>query len=314
MSKQIKSLYSCKPNTLYAALILTWGFCKNNLDHFTKLKKKYTDTYIQTMLDQVVAAEALVSAKEMVSQRNNIRIALVAAAKVVMDNWQLLKGYIEDAYSPENWANQLETAGQSSYLKAGSDNWASVADLVTKGGRFLEKNAAELQANQNMPDEFITTFKTGGVAYTALAKKYAIADSVKSVDNTAKITANNLAYANAMAMCKDGKRLFINPVRQQFTFSSLKKMVGKGGSAGIRGLAADTAGTLLQGVEVTVEGSDKRGKTNKLGRYIVKQLSEGEVTVTFSKPGYVSLTKTFTLKTGTISSFSVELMKIAMAA
>ncbi|NLY37328.1 MAG: hypothetical protein GX046_08865 [Tissierellia bacterium] len=65
----------------------------------------------------------------------------------------------------------------------------------------------------------------------------------------------------------------------------------------------------LEGVSVTVEGTDKSVETNRLGRYTLTKVEEGEVVLLFSKEGYEDIRKTVNLRANRINNVYVTMDK-----
>ena len=309
MSSLTKPNYAMSQSLLYIVLRLAWGFCRKNIAAFFGFKKIYTDEYVREKLAQIDKAEALLSGNEKIKERNNIRVTLVAAQKIVLANCQTLKTYIESAFAKDKWSSMIEMAGLTNYAKASSDNWAAVAELITKGQRFIENNKEKLMENQNMPDTFAALFREGGVNFNSLATEYSEADPVNIADSSDKIKANNTCYGDMMIMLKDGKRVFVNntETRRMFVLTYLKKIGGKGGSSGVKGtVLLDKNNTPVAGVSVSVNVKESKiVLTDAKGKFALKQLAEGEVLVKFEKDGLLLIQKTLTLKKATTVTIKV---------
>jgi ABC-type uncharacterized transport system permease subunit len=64
------------------------------------------------------------------------------------------------------------SAGSHYYEKAGRYNWVTLEGLLTAGQTYIAVNLAALQANQNMPSTFATTFGTDKTAFVNLNHQF----------------------------------------------------------------------------------------------------------------------------------------------
>lgn len=65
----------------------------------------------------------------------------------------------------------------------------------------------------------------------------------------------------------------------------------------------------LSEATVTLEGTDKTVKTNRLGRFTLTKVEAGEVSLVFSKDGYETIMKTVTVKANRLISVNVPMTK-----
>ena len=306
-----KSKYGCSQTRLYAASRLALRLAMKNLRKFSELKAMYTAAFITGIFDMVDKAEKIENAKLRLEHKSSLREELEGLAKAVADNWQLLKTYIDTAWTGKLRTIKYEAAGIAYYTKASSYSWDSVASLILSGSGFIDKFLVELSANDNMPREFQGIFLESAKKYTDKAGEYADAYPEQTIGSNDKVEANNKVYDAIIAICKDGQRIFKDDktMKSQFTFSKLKRMVGEGGSSGIKVLVKNAGDNMpMMGVTVTDIEGNLAGTTDQEGRLAILKLAAGDHVYTFSKPGATPQTITFTLKTATVSNFDVILI------
>lgn len=313
--KKSDVIYGCEQKVLYASGRLAWKFCLAYLTVFQAFKSFYTDTYIAAMLLLIDDAEAMPSSKVRTEQKSSIRTPLITASDAVLANSQLLKSYIESAFPKDEWATKFQGAGTTYYARGRSDNWAAVKNVISDGNDFIELYLKDLTAKNNMPPDFQNKFAAAGADFNKLADIYAQAYPTMTKGTQTKQQANNALYTAMIAMCKDGKLLYSKPqdkaIKEQFTFSKLKKMVGQGGVSGARGLITIVGLIPAKGQPgVNVTAGDKTTISNAKGRYTIKQLQDGEIPVTFEKLGCVTQVKLCKIKKGVISTFNVQLQPL----
>ena len=314
--KTIVPRYGCSQQDLYSTGNLGWGFCNERLAEFTAFKSKYNKTYINSMLLGIEHAENLPDAPNRQQRRSTLKVDFKEAATGALNLWQMLKQYIIDAYPENQQKIQLSAAGAGYYNKASAFNWSALLSLLNAGNQYIEKNISPLSEHENMPAGFPATFLESKSTCNRISQEYFSSESIKAQATTDKIKANNTVYSSLSAMCKDGQRIFAKQedIKKQFVFENLLNLSGRGGAAGIRGLFADDAtGLPIEGVKISTEDGRYVTTSQKDSRYSIKRMEAGTYTVTISKKGYLTVSKTITLKKRTASNLDQKLTQTMLS-
>jgi len=236
MAQEIKSTYPCTQQELYSVADTIYDNCMAHLAQFTAYKPKYTAAYINGTLRVNVTTAKLIPDEEM---RNSVfqilRTELISLAKQCTDNFQLLKGYINDAFPKTQHKIRYDAAGQTYYADAAHENWERVVGMNSAMKLFIEAELPTLTANDNMPPAFQLTVLTDSDDFDDKYNQFKTARETS--DETAqKITANNLVYQEVISLCDDGQRIFINneALHKLFVFETVKKLISPPGSAGLK--------------------------------------------------------------------------------
>lgn len=280
--------YSCTQGELYTVARAAWQSCDTRLASFTALKAKYTALYTAGKMNDITAAETLLDEEQRKAAISLLREQLSVKAAACRDKWQILKLYIEEAYPENEIPIQLQAAGGAHYEKASRENWPSVKQLMLDGETFITANTAALSAGNNMPAAFPLAFATLRGEYDALYSSFVNTTLDGEVQTGNKIIANNAVHQDLMSMLKDGQRIFVDDenVKPLFVFEQILNDI-KTSQAGVKGLVKDAATSEpIEGVTVTIDGTDKEDITNEEGRYHITQVAAETYNLTFTKTGY----------------------------
>jgi hypothetical protein len=307
--------YNCNTQELYSAARLGWDSCSEQLTDFTAFKAKYTATYITAQLAEIDTAANLPDDQARAAKAESERINLTQIADTCLANWQKLKRYIADAFSTEQQKPNIESAGSQYYEKAGNYNWDSLQGLLTAGQTYIAANLAALQANQNMPAVFATTFGTDKTAFDNLHQQFLQSEELSQQGTEAKVIANNKVYSNLISMFLDGQEIYKTNevIKKQFVFDQVLNLVSGTGTAGIKGyVTADKTNTPIQGAIVAIEQNGKSATTDQDGKYQILQVGANTYNIKIGAEGYTSkLIENVVIKTGTISTLSATLVPIS---
>ncbi len=108
---QTKNVYSISQELLYTICFAGWNLCSQYLTDFANLKAFYTGAFIESAVQAVTDAKALVTSRQTIGARKEARINLENATTVVRNNWQLLKVYITRAFAKDIVDTKLEQPG-----------------------------------------------------------------------------------------------------------------------------------------------------------------------------------------------------------
>ncbi len=315
-----KNLFNCTQQELYLALPLAWALCHKNLSRFAKLKGFYTEGYVNDRLAEIAAAKAIPNYKTRKDEPNTYRVSLDEATEDCCHYFVMLKSLIGSAFRPELLEVKYDAAGSAFFNKAEQGNEGAMNDLNDTAIQFIQKNEADLKANNNMQDTFLTDYQAVVAHYNTQRKAYN--ESAKMATGLTKDNseANNNIYKMMMAMMADARVIFRKePVlRDQFTFTNVLDQVVSASVAGIRGKVMNVETEKgIEKVKITIDGKDKTYETDKFGKFDIAQLANGEYMVTFSCKGYKDVVfEEFEVKTGVYNTLNVtmEAMMMAVAA
>lgn len=307
--------YNCNTQELYSAARLGWDSCSEQLTDFASFKAKYTAALITAKLAEIDNAANLPDDQARAAKAESERISLTQIADTCLANWQKLKRYIADAFSPEQQKPNLEAAGYQYYEKAGNYNWDSLQGLLTSGQTYITANLAALQANQNMPAAFATSFQTDKTEFDTLHQQFLQSEELSQQGTETKIVANNLVYSNLISMFLDGQEIYkTNEVlKKQFVFDQVLNLVSGTGTAGVKGyITADDTNAPIVGARIEIEQNGKSATTDQDGKYQILQVGANTYNIKIGAEGFTSkLVENIVIKPGTVSTLSATLVRIS---
>ena len=311
----IKSLFSCSFDDLFLALDYGWDLTEQNLPSFVGYKSKYTPLFVATNRKLVRTAEDLPDASARYAPTQLQRVDLIEKKEVVLNCYQFLVGYIEDAYPASKIKVMIQAAGQSKYAKARANHWTSIKALLSSAVEFIEKNQVDLMANNNMPADFLARFKQVRTDFDTLHSSWNSDDSDSYNLTDAKMKASNEAYTAFLGVTSDAQKVFRQDpaMAQKFTFVSLLSQVRGTTAAGVSGkvVIVDTK-TVIPNATISIESLDKSVKTDANGRFELSPIAANTYTLKIEAEGYEPLIiEKYEVKTGTIGRLKIEMTPIA---
>jgi hypothetical protein len=310
--KTFKKDYSIPQEILYTICIAAWKLCSQNLAKFMALKAFYTEAFIADAVLAIQNAKKLPETVETISARKEARINLIKATRQVLANWQVLKVYITKAYDEKMVKTKLVAAGASTFRKASVDNWTAVRSLIDTANTFIANELNSLTANENMPADFQTTFKTAGDSCIALSVIYTHVNMEKEIATSIKTKANNAVYASLMEMLKDGQQIFKEnaEMKKQFTFRYLVSKQRGEHSASLKGKIVNNLNMPVAGAVIVSQDEKYMATTDSKGQYQIKRIAAGTYTFTISCSGYETIVETITCTAGIASRGDFEMTGI----
>ncbi len=286
--------YSCSQPELYILCRKGWHLCGDNLAVFTAYKPKYSATFITDNLAAINAADLMDDSKARYAYSQNLRIDLVDKKDEVLDCFQMLKGYITDAYRADKANTMIQAAGQQYYNKSTSSNWASVTALLSAMVPFVTNNLADLTADNNMPASFANQVQTLKTEFDLLYKNWSDADMAAYEETDTKITANNTIYNNLKTMLSDAQKVYRKDAAMALKFSmdDLMSQVRGTRPSGINGKI--TNGVNKKGIEnaqVYIPELDIMVKSDANGQFQLPNLPVGKYTLMVEAAGFEKVTK-----------------------
>jgi hypothetical protein len=299
--KSLNKKYNISQEILYTVCLAAWNLCNRNLQKFADLKAYYTEAFIADAVEAVKAAKQLPGLCQTSSARQEARIELMSSARQVMDNWQLLKRYIYEAFDKNMVAISLQAAGDSLYKKAALYNWSALRSLINTSNIFIANNLDKLTANGNMPAGFQNIFEAVGENYIALSENFAGIKMDKEMATQMKIEANNGIYTTVIEMLKDGQQIFKDNVimKRMFIFKHLVSIQCGAGVASLKGYIRNSINQPIEGVTIWSQDQKYTATTNAKGYYRIPRIAEGTYTFNITSPGFNSLVQTITFAEGT---------------
>ncbi len=307
MADQIVKSYPCSQKDLYSVCNTMWDNYPTIQVTMATYKAKYIAGLKATMKLQVKAARDMPDQQAREGAAEELRLQMLPLAKVCLNDFQLLKGYIDDAFTGVNEPLRkpnYEEAGQLKFRDASNQDWESQMGLNTSMTNYMIAKLAVLTAGANMPVGFPAAVAADILAWELKYEAFKVAEQTQ-VETDLKIKANNDVYNLAIDLGNDVKRKFYTnqAVMDKFTFDTLLALINPPVS-GVKGSA------VMTGTNEEVEGvlfkAQKTGSgiieflSDEDGEYF-KDLSEGDWTIEGSKTGLVTQTKTVTL-TGTFKT------------
>lgn len=235
MPQEPKANYPCTQQALYSIADTIYGNLEAQLLKFSAYKAKYTGAFITALKNKLTAAKNIPDEEMRNSAFEVLRLQLIPLNNKCAANFQLLKGYINDAYPKDQWETRYEAAGQTYYRNAKDENWEMMVGVNTAMKNFINAELANLTANNNMPAAFKNTVTADSNAFDLKYSAFKIARQT-SDETAVKINANNGVYASVVSVCDDGQRIFADKedTKKMFIFDVVKAIVSPPGSASLK--------------------------------------------------------------------------------
>ena len=275
--------YPMAQGDLYLLLAQAWGAYAEHQPVFGNYKKtKYTPTLGTEALARLEAAMKLPSQQARGAMPESTRIELVQQRDEFLDQWNLLDGYVEEAYrATGNYKAMREAAGWKLYAAVSGGDWGAAADMVNQTRAFVTTNNAALQTKGGMDDAFVATLTAEGEDVRRVVNRYLQQQDDAASGTDAKTKANEACFAEFQQMSADAQRLFRRQpeIAAKFQATTLLERVRGTRQAGIRGVVTDANGQDVAGATLTVqEKPDAKAVTDADGRYFIA-LASGTYTL-----------------------------------
>jgi len=283
MAKIPKAEYNCTQPELYSTIRLMLSNYTLNLGDFTGYKAKYTAPFGAALATAVDNAEALPDKETRDAVAETLRTELVTLNAKCCDNWQRLKGYITEVYTPESLKTNLDAAGARNYPDAMNLNWEKAVEMNVQANAFITANTVKLDGGGlNMPAGFPLIYKNDAKAFSDKYEEYKPATET-TVATTDKINANNDVFKQAMDICADGQIIYrLDAVKSKlFTWSEIIKVITPPGVTALTiTCVEDETGNPIVGADVIAEQAGDpvllKGLTNASGELTFKNIKAGD--------------------------------------
>lgn len=308
----MEAKYRCAQPELYSAARMVIRAAIREIANFTPVKAKYNAAFFAALQAEVAAAEALPDEQSRTSTAEAMNILTKQRATVCLNQWQFLKGYIEDAPSMQGPLQKpaLETAGSTHYRDAAADDWESVNQLMVSAIQFVTDNTVELSAGNNMPATFPTDLVNAHTAFLEMWQGFQDEEEQNAIRTQEKIEANNALYDKVIQVCKDGQRIYRSDEarKAQFVWDSVLYIVRGAGIAGIRGTVLELSTQQpVAGATVLIVETGDTGVPDAEGVYRITGVPAGNYIVRCTAAGYNTVEQPFEVLTGTISTLDFRL-------
>ena len=256
MAQEVTSTYHCTELELYAIAELGYNNLETDLTAFAAKKAKYTAAFLTALRATRTAAMALPDEEARNVNHQVLKNNLVTVfLPPILDNFNVLKGYIKDGWPSEKPEPRYEAAGGKKYAKAAGKNWESVVGLNTSMQQFIAAHSAKLTTPGGMPASFVTKVNDDAKDFNDNYELFMKARET-GVARGEKITANNLLHKELMAVLEDGaERVWRANAekRKNYIFDTLKSIVSPPGSASLKVIVIKGDDTVAPNVPVTIK-------------------------------------------------------------
>ncbi|MEO5673104.1 MAG: carboxypeptidase-like regulatory domain-containing protein [Chitinophagales bacterium] len=315
MAKRIQARYDCTQLALYSICNTAWNNCMANLAAFAGYKSKYIPAYVTAKKAAITSASLLNDEqnREAAAELSRSRVLTLGATST--QNFQKLKGYIEDAFNRNEWKAQFEAAGQHYYNKATKKNWEYVLGLNSNMNAFITNNTAVLTATGGMPAGFPAQAALDRSSF-ATAYNTMMTQRETGPATGSKVDANNALYDDLQQMFKDARRgVFPDDaaMQQEFTFQYLKKLVTPKGSASLSVRLQRPDNTLVVDQEVTIQsetGTAIRLMTGANGEVLFDRIDPDRYRVTATVADYKPVDADKDVDTGVNARMTINLQPL----
>ena len=312
---EVKAAYTCTQQELYSGGANVISNCAALLANFAIRFKVYTPQYIASVQQKLTNAQSLPDFQS----RDSVTEILGGKVKEKLDRClvevRFLKSYIEQAFEndPTTMKAKIEAAGFNYYAKAAAGNGEAGLNIVQNSLKFLELPENQEALKNYMPDSFIDAFRVLVEEYKTVYMQKPVAEQTKKGATITKIEANNLAYADIVKICDNGKLVFADdPINYpKFVWETVVKLVGGEKSTKLQGYVKDKETDLpLEGTTIDTTDGVYKKVTDSDGRFEFAQITGGAHTFIITKAGYIPQTIELNLETGVTKNLTVLLDKV----
>ncbi len=256
MPATIKPIYACTMRELYSTSRTIIQSLEDQLASFTAYKAKYDAAFVTAKRARIDAAEALPDEDTRSGAAELLRVQLIPLNRKCLDNFQDLKGYIDEVFLKDERKSQYEVAGANYYDEGQRENWESTKQLTVNMNAFIAANSVKLlNGGTNMPAGFEAQCIADAIAFNA---KYELFKTATQTGNATeeKIIANNTIYTEILDICKDGQKVFRNDAGRAnfFVWKTVLDVITPPGSASLTvTVLIDETGLPAEGATVTIQ-------------------------------------------------------------
>lgn len=272
---------------LYLLLPLAWQQYQQHQPRFAAYKRSYTPELATQALAGLEAAQQLPGLQARGAASERTRGGLVEQADEFLAAWQLLEGYIEEAYpSAATYRAMRDAAGYPYYAGAARHEWAALEQLMTAALGFVQQYGKELRSQGEMPDDFAQTLADEAADVRALLRQFVQQKGEAQAGTGTQQAALLAQYEAYQKLNRDAQRIFRKEpeLARQFQTEYLLGLVRGTGQAAARGTLLDEAGKPVAGALVQAAGRDDFAVSDEDGRYLLP-LPAGTYSLSISGAG-----------------------------
>lgn len=309
MGTKVLAEYLGAQKDVLSVLETAWDNYLQNILKLAEYKPmKYTPALAVAAKVRIADARALPDFQARSGLAEELRIILVRKGGLCLNDFQLLKGYIDEAWKGEDEALRkpnYEEAGQNYYRDASREDWESVQSIGDSMKLYINNKLTVLTGAGMMPVNFQAEVETRRLEFEGVYADFKTAEQTQ-VATQNRIKAINTCYKEGMEMMLDAQRVYANDaaVRSLFVFSTLLDMINPK-TAGVLGLIQDDeTHEPLDDVTITFMPENEPGivvKTNAEGEYASLQMRAQVYKVLVERVGYESIEDEVDVVTGTVT-------------
>ncbi len=225
MDTETKAEYPCAQKDVISVLETVWANYVNNIAPLSGYKPaKYNAALAVDAKGRIAAARALPDFQARSGKAEELLNDVRKKADLCLNGFQLLKGYIDDAFKGENEVQRkpnYEEAGQNYYRDASREDWESVQGLCDSMKGYITEKLAKLTTDGNMPATFQADVNGWIADFETFYGDFKEAEQTQ-VATATKLKALNACYEEGMDMMKDAQRVFAKEpeVKSLFVFAT----------------------------------------------------------------------------------------------
>lgn len=311
MPESPESTYDSTQQEIYSIADTIYENLTANLADMAAYKPgKYTAAFLITLKGRRTSAMALPDEDQRTSVFETLKTELVDERIKCTNNFDDLKGYIDDGFPVAVRKIKYEEAGGNFMRDALKNNWEKVVGLNQAMVDFIALYPAELAAGF-MPPPFRGTVSTDEGTFNS---KYTAFKNARQtgVATGAKITANNLVDDDLKDLQRDAQKVYRNDAEKLklFTISVVKAIVSPPGSASLKITCKQKVTNLpKQGLLITIQSRDGVAiqlTTDATGVVVFENIDPADYNVVIVVPGFPNIMKVKEVNTGVDARMEVE--------
>lgn len=271
---------------------------------------KYTALFLTALRGKRTAAMAFPDEDQRTSVFETLKVGTTDARIKCTNNFDDLRGFIDDGFSDELRKIKYEEAGGNFMRDALRNNWEKVVGLNLAMIDFIALYPAELGAGF-MPATFAAKVALDSGAFNTVYGQFKVARQT-GVATGAKITANNLVDDDMKDLQRDAGRVYRDDAEKLklFTIGVIKDIVSPPGSASLKITCKQKVTNVpKQGLVITIQSRDGiaiEGTTDATGVVVFENIDPADYSVVIVVPGFPNIVKVKEVNTGVAARMEVE--------
>ncbi len=274
---------------------LAWDYCERHLERLSVFAPYLTKDFIAQQLAYIAEVQQLPNNEVRSSGNAKSLLAVKAKRQAVLEKANLLDAALRFANqnAPALYPVERKAAGLVAFREASDSNYSAVSIFLTTASNYLDANGQRLVEMGALPTDFVQGFKDLGTAFNDLKKRLNTGRQT-SKDGTSTVAAGVEKIKQQVSLMQEfGKQAFkyepelLKLFTEDYLFEAVrsKHHAGMDGTTALPPVDGNSKGKPLANILVEVLGMPgKTATTNKLGRYVIKQMAAGEYMVRYSGP------------------------------